>query len=148
MAKGLNGGNFGWDDTPLRRGNSKSSGRKMASAMIAKIPLPLTADEPERLRGKQHEKLWADEVAAWRYPEAWDQAQFGLRIGKPQAIVTSTPRPTKIIKSLVSNADCIVTRGTSYDNKDNLAPEFFKSMIRALRRHTLRKAGTQCGTPR
>ena len=36
------GGNFGWDDTPLRRGNSKSPGRKMASAMIAKIPLPLS----------------------------------------------------------------------------------------------------------
>lgn len=36
------GGTFGWDDTPLRRGNSKSAGRKMASAMIAKIPLPLS----------------------------------------------------------------------------------------------------------
>ena len=36
------GGGFGWDDTPLRRGNSKSAGRKMASAMIAKIPLPLS----------------------------------------------------------------------------------------------------------
>jgi hypothetical protein len=36
------GGNFGWDDSPMRRGNSKSPGRKMASAMIAKIPLPLS----------------------------------------------------------------------------------------------------------
>ncbi len=36
--------------------------------------LIFTADEPERLRGKQHMKLWADELAAWRYPEAWDQA--------------------------------------------------------------------------
>ena len=36
------GGNFGWNNTPMRRGNSKSSGRKMASAMIAKIPLPLS----------------------------------------------------------------------------------------------------------
>ena len=36
------GGNFGWDGSPLRRGNSKSPGRKMASAMIAKIPLPLS----------------------------------------------------------------------------------------------------------
>jgi C-5 cytosine-specific DNA methylase len=35
------GGGFGWDHTPLRRGNSKSPARKMASAMIAKIPLPL-----------------------------------------------------------------------------------------------------------
>lgn len=36
------GGNFGWNNTPMRRGNSKSAGRKMASAMIAKIPLPLS----------------------------------------------------------------------------------------------------------
>jgi len=35
------GGSFGWNNTPMRRGNSKSSGRKAASAQIAKIPLPL-----------------------------------------------------------------------------------------------------------
>ncbi len=35
------GGNFGWNNTPMRRGNSKSHGRKAASAMIAKIPEPL-----------------------------------------------------------------------------------------------------------
>jgi phage terminase large subunit-like protein len=43
--------------------------------------LLFSAEEPERLRGKQHMKLWADELAAWRYPEAWDQAVFGLRLG-------------------------------------------------------------------
>jgi len=36
------GGNFGWNNTPMRRGNSKSAGRKAASAMIAKIPLILS----------------------------------------------------------------------------------------------------------
>lgn len=36
------GGGLGWDDSPMRRGNSKSPQRKMASAMIAKIPLPLS----------------------------------------------------------------------------------------------------------
>lgn len=36
------GGDFGWDGSPMRRGNSKSPARKMASAMIAKIPLPLS----------------------------------------------------------------------------------------------------------
>lgn len=35
------GGTFGWNNTPMRRGNSKSAGRKAASAQIAKIPLPL-----------------------------------------------------------------------------------------------------------
>jgi len=36
------GGSFGWNNTPMRRGNSKSSGRKQASAIIAKIPYPLS----------------------------------------------------------------------------------------------------------
>ena len=35
------GGSFGWDATPLRRGNSHSSARKAASAQIAKIPFEL-----------------------------------------------------------------------------------------------------------
>src|SRR5512146_95525 len=76
--------------------------------------LIFTADEPERLRGKQHEKLWADEVGAWRYSEAWDQAQFGLRLGNnPQAVVTTTPRPTDLVKDLVKDPKTVVTRGTS-----------------------------------
>jgi hypothetical protein len=37
------GGSFGWDGSPMRRGNSKSSKRKGASAMIAKIPFPLSS---------------------------------------------------------------------------------------------------------
>lgn len=39
---GSYGGNFGWDGSPLRRGNSKSPARKAASAMIAKIPEALS----------------------------------------------------------------------------------------------------------
>jgi phage terminase large subunit-like protein len=93
--------------------------------------LIFTADEPERLRGKQHQKAWADELAAWRYAEAWDQLKFGLRIGKqPQAIITTTPRPSAIIKELLRDPDCAITTGTTYDNADNLAPAFFRAVIR------------------
>lgn len=35
------GGSFGWDCSPMRRGNSKGKARKAASAQIAKIPLVL-----------------------------------------------------------------------------------------------------------
>lgn len=35
------GGGFGWDSSPMRRGNSHSTARKAASAMIAKIPFDL-----------------------------------------------------------------------------------------------------------
>lgn len=93
--------------------------------------LIFTADEPDRLRGKQHEKLWADEIAAWRYAESWDQAQLGLRIGRrPQAVVTSTPRPVPLVKNLMADPDCVVVRGTTYHNRENLAEAFYSTVIR------------------
>jgi phage terminase large subunit-like protein len=86
-----------------------------------------SAEEPDRLRGRQHYKLWCDELAAWRLPDAFDQALLGLRLGhKPQAVVTTTPRPTKIIKKLVADKDTIVTRGSTFDNKNHLARAFFE----------------------
>jgi phage terminase large subunit-like protein len=36
------------------------------------IATTYSADEPERLRGPQHDWAWCDELASWRYPEAWD----------------------------------------------------------------------------
>ena len=66
-------------------------------------------------------KLWCDELAAWREPDAFDQALFGLRLGdRPQAVVTTTPRPTEIIKSLAVDKDTIVTRGSTFDNQAHL----------------------------
>jgi phage terminase large subunit-like protein len=92
--------------------------------------LIFTADEPERLRGKQHSKLWADELAAWRYADAWDQAKFGLRLGaKPQAIITTTPRPTKIVREIMADPAMITTNGSTYDNRANLAPSFFSAVL-------------------
>ena len=82
-----------------------------------------SADEPERLRGPQHHRAWADELAAWRYPEAWDQLMFGLRLGDhPQAVVTTTPKPTPLVKALVAAKTSHVTRGSTFDNAANLAP--------------------------
>lgn len=93
--------------------------------------LIFTADEPERLRGKQHEWLWADELAAWRYPDAWDQAMLGLRLGaNPQAVITTTPKPTRLIRDLIGDPNCRVTRGKTYDNLQNLAPAFAAEIIR------------------
>ena len=81
-----------------------------------------SAEKPDRLRGPQHHGAWCDELAAWEYPETWDQLQFGLRLGThPQTVVTTTPRPTKIIKELIKDPENIVTRGSTYENADNLA---------------------------
>ncbi|MDQ1326686.1 MAG: hypothetical protein QG564_1814 [Campylobacterota bacterium] len=94
------------------------------------ISLIFSAEEPDRMRGKQHMKLWADELAAWRYPDAWDQVFLGLRLGKnPQACITTTPRPTKLIKDLIKEKSTIITRGSTFDNKNNLAPSFLNKII-------------------
>lgn len=92
--------------------------------------LVFTADEPDRIRGKQHNKLWCDELASWRYAEAWDQAMFGLRLGeRPQAVVTTTPRPTRLVKTLRDARTTHCTRGTSYENKHNLSEVFYAQII-------------------
>ncbi len=80
------------------------------------------AINPERLRGAQFHRAWCDELAAWRYSEAFDQLMFGLRLGdKPQCVITTTPKPIPLIKSLVDRNDVIVTRGNTFENEDNLA---------------------------
>ena len=94
-----------------------------------------SADEPDRLRGPQCHLIWADELAAWRYPEAWDMAMFGLRLKapyqrEPQAVVTTTPRPVIALKELLQTAGTVVTKGTTYDNRANLAAGFFETIIR------------------
>lgn len=93
--------------------------------------LIFTADEPERLRGKQHQKIWCDELAAWRYAEAWDQILMGLRLPpNPQAVITTTPRPTKLVKELLADPEAVVTHGISADNEENLDPSWYRKIIR------------------
>jgi phage terminase large subunit-like protein len=90
-----------------------------------------SADEPERLRGPQHDATWCDELGSWRYPEAWDMLMFGLRLGTdPRAVVTTTPRPTKLIRALVADPTAVVTQGSTYENRANLAPAFLDQIIR------------------
>jgi len=90
-----------------------------------------SAKEPDLLRGPQHDLVWADEMAAWEYRDAWTNAQLGLRIGeRPRAIVTTTPRPIKAIRELLADPNTVTTRGSTYDNRANLAPAFFDQIIK------------------
>ena len=90
-----------------------------------------SADEPERLRGPQHDFAWCDELAAWRYPDAWDMLMFGLRLGDdPRAVVTTTPRPTKLIRALLADPKVVTTRGATAENRANLAPAFLDQIVK------------------
>ena len=89
-----------------------------------------SADEPERLRGPQHDAAWADELASWRRPEAWDMLMFGLRLGdNPKCVITTTPKPIPHIKALLADPNCVESHGSTFDNRANLAPAFFANII-------------------
>lgn len=89
-----------------------------------------SADKPDRLRGPQHDGAWADEIAAWRYAEAWDQLLFGLRLGDdPRVVATTTPRPIPMITELIESATTVLTRGSTFENRANLAAAFFEKII-------------------
>lgn len=105
-------------------------GRKAYSENTAEIRLSngskilgFPAIEPDRLRGPQFHRAWCDELAAWRYPETFDQLMFGLRLGdNPQCVITTTPKPTPAITTLIGRDDTIVTTGSTFENEANLAP--------------------------
>lgn len=95
------------------------------------IATAYSADEPDRLRGPQHDAAWCDEIAAWRYPEAWDMLMFGLRLGdNPQALATTTPKRVKVLKDLLADPNTVVTGGSTFENKANLAPSFIHRIVR------------------
>jgi len=91
-----------------------------------------SGDEPDQLRGPQHDGAWADEPAKWKCPlEAWDNLEFGLRLGsRPRIVATTTPRPIKLIRDLLQDPMTVVTRGSTYDNAANLAPSFMERMAK------------------
>jgi phage terminase large subunit-like protein len=98
-----------------------------------------SGEEPNRLRGPQFHGGWFDELASFKYADAWDQYQFGLRLGdRPQTVVTTTPRPVKLIKDLVAREGIEIVRGSTFDNAANLAET-------ALAEMRLRYEGTRLG---
>lgn len=95
------------------------------------IAITYSGKEPDQLRGPEHDAAWADELAKWQYmEEAWSNLEFGLRGGSdPRAIITTTPRPLKLIKEIVASKNTIVTGGSTYDNQANLPQSFFDMVI-------------------
>ena len=87
------------------------------------------AINPERLRGPQFHRAWCDELASWRYPEAFDQLMFGLRLGEqPQCIITTTPKPIPLFNGLVIRKDVAITKGNTFENEANLAESALEMM--------------------
>lgn len=99
-----------------------------------------SADDPDSLRGPQFDAAWCDELAKWRHAEAaWDMLAFALRLGdNPRVVVTTTPRPTALIRRLVVDDGTVVTRSRTADNRAHLARSFLADV-------TARYGGTRLG---
>lgn len=98
-----------------------------------------SAEKPERLRGPQFHRAWCDELCAWKYIEAWEMLEFTLRLGDdPRIMITTTPKPTKLIKDIIAMDDVKITSGSTYENEQNLAGRF-------LERIKKRYEGTRLG---
>lgn len=121
-----------------------------------------SGEEPERLRGPQHEYVWVDELPAFQYPqEAWEQMRYGLRLGpSPRVVVTTTPKPIPIIVELALGNEArrippatacdalrnaapdaailheelrvVLTTGSSYENRVNLSESWFRDTVGAV----------------
>lgn len=90
-----------------------------------------SADQPEALRGPEHDFAACDELATWRYMDAWDNLMLGLRLGpNPQCVVVTTPRPIKIVRELLKDPFTIVTRGSMLENIPNLPSSFIGQIQR------------------
>ena len=90
-----------------------------------------SADEPESLRGPQFDAAWCDEMAKWKYADAaYDMLAFALRLGEtPRVVITTTPRPTPLVKRLLADAGTAVTHSRTADNRAHLAKGFLDDVV-------------------
>ncbi len=113
------------EDCPIYRSSRKTL--EWPCGAIAQVFSSVSYDQ---LRGPQFDAAWVDELAKfYNAQETWDQLMFSLRLGtNPRVIVTTTPRPIPLLQTLMKDPTCYITRGSTYDNKDNL-PEAFLNHI-------------------
>ena len=90
-----------------------------------------SAEDPDGLRGHQFEVAWCDEICKWRYSgETWDMLQFALRLGDhPRQVVTTTPRPIKLLKDILKASGTFLTKMSTRENAANLAPGFLQAIV-------------------
>jgi len=90
----------------------------------------------DSLRGGEHHFAWCDELAKWKDGQAaWDNLLLSLRAGaKPQAVVTTTPKPLPLLRGILAMDEVVLTGGASRANPH--LPPAFLTMIERLHRGT------------
>lgn len=89
-----------------------------------------SAAAAENLRGPEHHVAWCDELAKWPQGDAaWDNLMMGLRLGEaPRVLVTTTPRPTALMRRIMALPGFEETRGGTNDNA-HLPSNFVEAMV-------------------
>ncbi len=77
-----------------------------------------SAQAPEKLRGPQHHFAWCDELAKWpNADDTWHNLMLGMRLGaRARTIVTTTPKPLPLLRTILALKRCLVTGGRTADN--------------------------------
>jgi len=66
--------------------------------------------------------------------EVWENLQFGMRevsADRPRVFISTTPRPVPILTEIEEQPTTVVVTGSSYENRANLAPEWFTQTLAA-----------------
>jgi phage terminase large subunit-like protein len=96
-----------------------------------------SAEVPSQLRGPQFHFAWTDEPASWTdarkgdvLDTAWNNLMLGLRLGdSPRCVFTTTPKPNKLVRTVLDRSSTVISRGSTYDNLSNLAPAFREQVL-------------------
>ncbi len=94
-----------------------------------------SADEPDQLKGPEHDFAWLDEPAAWRQlKRVHADIKLGLRLagaGPCRMVMTTTPKlSVKYLKQIANEPSTLLTTGSSYDNLENLNENFKKELLK------------------
>ena len=124
---------------PDRKPEWQASRRRLLWPNGAEAQL-YSAHDPDSLRGPQFDAAWVDELAKWKKgQEAWDMLQFALRLGDdPRVVVTTTPQPVPVLRSLIARGSTVVTHAPTQANRAYLAGSFLAEI-------EARYAGTRLG---
>ena len=107
----------------------EASRRRLVWDETGAVAQVFSSEDPESLRGPQFQAAWCDELAKWKNIEAtYDMLQFGLRLGEPLQLITTTPRPVKLLKGLMGHPRVHLTRMKTADNAQNLAKGFLDAV--------------------
>lgn len=145
MVEGVSGMLAVLPESELRGGTRHSGWNRsllelyLSNGSMAKV---FGSDAGDRLRGPEHDFVWAEEVSSWKDAHlgnvantTWNNAILGARGGEhPQFVVTSTPKPNKLTKHLmaIGSPSLVMVTGSSYENRDNLPQSWWDAVVTPL----------------